>query len=468
MLAIEQAYNQSGEGTTIQLIRLILMKNIKYAFAVFLLLLTGVWLLADSLLPEPLTYFSFRSVFIQYSGVIAMGVMSLAMILALRPQWLEPHLRGLDKMYRLHKWLGITALVVGTLHWWWARGTKWMVGWGWLDRPERGPRPEETLGAVEAALRSQRGVAESIGEWAFYGAVVLIVLALVKSIPYRLFAKTHRFIAPAYLLLAFHSVVLMEFDYWSRPVGWLMALLLLGGCVAAVYSITGRIGASRRVGGEIRSLTWYPNLKVLETSAVLDEQWPGHRAGQFAFVTADRHEGPHPFTIASSWDVETREIVFISKDLGDYTARLPDELEEGKTIHVEGPYGCFDFRDDRPHQVWVGAGIGITPFIARMKELATHPGAKPVDLFHVTADVDEQALSKLKADAAAAGVRLHLIISGRDGRLDAGKIREAVPQWSEASFWFCGPAPFGQQLRQALVAEGHSADHFHQELFQMR
>ena len=93
------------------------MKNIKYVFAGFLLVVTVVWLMADTLLPEPLTYFSFRSVFIQYSGVIAMGVMSLAMILALRPAWLEPHLRGLDKMYRLHKWLGITALVIGTLHW---------------------------------------------------------------------------------------------------------------------------------------------------------------------------------------------------------------------------------------------------------------------------------------------------------------------------------------------------------------
>jgi predicted ferric reductase len=33
-------------------------------------------------------------------------------------------------MYRLHKWLGIAALAAGVLHWWWAKGTKWMVGWG--------------------------------------------------------------------------------------------------------------------------------------------------------------------------------------------------------------------------------------------------------------------------------------------------------------------------------------------------
>ncbi len=54
----------------------------------------------------------------QYSGVLGIGAMSVAMMLVLRPQWLEPPLDGLDKMYRLHKWLGITALVVGIVHWW--------------------------------------------------------------------------------------------------------------------------------------------------------------------------------------------------------------------------------------------------------------------------------------------------------------------------------------------------------------
>ncbi len=135
-----------------------LMKHIKTLFVAFLAVLTLAWLMADTLWPEPLSYFSFRAGFVQYSGVIAMAVMSLAMILALRPKWLEPHLRGLDKMYRLHKWLGITALVMAALHWWWAKGTKWMVGWGWLDRPARGSGGmQETLGTLEAALRSQRG-----------------------------------------------------------------------------------------------------------------------------------------------------------------------------------------------------------------------------------------------------------------------------------------------------------------------
>ena len=88
------------------------MKNIKRALGAVFVLLTALWLMADTLAPQPFGYFAFRTVFMQYSGIIAIGAMSVAMLLALRPKWLEPHLDGLDKIYRLHKWLGITALVV--------------------------------------------------------------------------------------------------------------------------------------------------------------------------------------------------------------------------------------------------------------------------------------------------------------------------------------------------------------------
>jgi len=444
------------------------MTPIRCFYIALLLGMTALWLLADTLFPEPLTYFSFRHVFIQYSGVMAIGVMSVAMVLALRPKWLESRLDGLDKMYRLHKWLGITALVAATLHWWWAKGTKWMVGWGWLEKPERGPRGEQTLGLIEGWFRSQRGFAESVGEWAFYAGVLLIVLALVKRFPYHLFAKTHKLMALLYLALAYHSVILISMDYWTQPVGWLMALMIAGGSVAAVAALAGRIGRKRKVQGTIESLTYYQPLRVMETSISLPEGWPGHKAGQFAFVTSDPKEGAHPYTIASHWDDSDRHIVFITKELGDHTSRLRARLKTGMPVTVEGPYGCFDFQDNRERQIWIGAGIGITPFIARMRELAANPENRPIDLFHPTGDFDETAIAKLTADAEAAGVRLHLLIGGRDGRLDGEAIRRKVPEWQSASIWFCGPPAFGTSLRDDFVAKGLARKDFHQELFQMR
>ncbi|MDD2699831.1 MAG: ferric reductase-like transmembrane domain-containing protein [Sideroxydans sp.] len=444
------------------------MKRITVSLLAVLLLLTGLWLAADTLAPAPFTYFSFRAVFMQYSGVIGIGVMSVAMLLALRPKWLEPHLDGLDKIYRLHKWLGITALVVAIIHWWWAQGSKWMVGWGWLERPVRKPVSGETLGVIEGWLRGQRGVAESVGEWAFYAVVVLIVLALVKRFPYHWFVKTHKWIAAVYLALAYHSAVLTKVEYWTQPVGWLLAVLLLGGSVAALQTLTGRIGAGRKVSGTIDGLTDYPALRVLETAVVLEDGWRGHAAGQFAFVTSDRSEGAHPYTIASAWHPADRRLVFITKALGDHTSRLRERLKIGMPVTVEGPYGCFDFEDAQPHQIWVGAGIGITPFIARLKQRAATQDAKTVDLFHPTAEFDQAAIDRLTADVEAAGVRLHLLVDNKDGRLNGERIRAAVPEWRSASIWFCGPPGFGQTLRKDFLAHGLPPEHFHQELFQMR
>ena len=100
------------------------MKNIYRALGALLLLAAGSWFLADALWPRPFEYFAFRSAAIQLTGVVAMAAMSFAMVLAVRPRWADKLLNGLDKMYRLHKWLGITALVAAVAHWWLAQGTK--------------------------------------------------------------------------------------------------------------------------------------------------------------------------------------------------------------------------------------------------------------------------------------------------------------------------------------------------------
>ena len=445
------------------------MSKIKIVFWGSLAVLTGLWLWADSFVTDPLGFFPVRAVMVQYSGVLGICIMSVAMVLAARPAWLEPHLNGLDKFYRLHKWLGIAGLIMAIFHWAWAKGTKYAVGFGWLDRPQRAPRPpEDILGPIEQAFRSTRGTAEFVGEWAFYFAVILIVLALIKSFPYRLFAKTHWLLAPIYLVLVFHSVILMKFDYWTQPIGIVTGVLMLAGVVAAVMSLFGLIGRGRRTSGTVTGVEYFPALQVLETRIELDEGWKGHQGGQFAFVTIDPAEGAHPFTIASAWNKETRSITFISKALGDYTDRMPHHVEVGMKATVEGPYGRFNFGDGGRKQIWIGGGIGITPFIARMKQLAQAPHDLDIDLVHTTSTFDDEPFRRLASDASGAGVRLHVLVDARDGRLNGERLRALVPGWETASIWFCGPASFGEALRTDLVANGLSPAHFHQELFNMR
>ncbi|CUW41269.1 Putative ferric reductase [Magnetospirillum sp. XM-1] len=450
------------------------MQRIAVSFWATLALLSVLWLATSPFAAASANFFQFRAIMVQYTGILAVGCMSLCMILALRPRWPEKRLGGLDKMYRLHKWFGIAALVTGVIHWLWAKGPKWAVGWGWLDRPERGPKPVPD-NMVEQLFRTSRGFAEDVGEWAFYAAALLILAALLPRIPYRQFFKTHRILAAAFLVLVFHSLILLNFADWMSPLGLAVALLLACGTWAAVVVLRRRVAAHRRVGGEIVSIHYYPGVRVLETGIRIPEGWPGHQSGQFAFVTSDASEGAHPYTIASAWNDAERRITFVIKELGDHTRRLREKLHAGQTVTVEGPYGCFTFDDDCPRQIWVGGGIGITPFIARMhhrilqREATGRLPEQIIDLFHTTTDVDEGALDRLKADAAAAGVRLHILIDARDGRLGGDRIRELVPDWRQASLWFCGPAGFGTALRHDFHKQGLPVKRrFHQELFAMR
>lgn len=133
-------------------------------------------------------------------------------------------------------------------------------------------------------------------------------------------------------------------------------------------------------------------------------------------------------------------------------------------VTVEGPYGRFNFEGPKKRQIWVGAGIGITPFIARMQALAKLPDGKSVQLFHSTRVHDAHAISLIERDAKAAKVDLTVLSDKRDGRLNAQRLAEQVRDWREADIWFCGPAQFGQALKKDFTAMGLAAGHFHQEL----
>lgn len=85
-----------------------------------LALATAAWLMA-LWVPQPAPpawgdVWWWRNQLILLTGVSAWALMSLIMVLAVRPAWLEKPLDGLDKSYRLHKWAGIGAIVLALLH----------------------------------------------------------------------------------------------------------------------------------------------------------------------------------------------------------------------------------------------------------------------------------------------------------------------------------------------------------------
>ena len=444
------------------------LSRILTLFIALTILIIGVWLPSESgTFSTAPDFRSIRQATIQFTGLLAMGFMSAAMVLALRLRWIDRLSQGLDKSYRLHKWCGIAALAAAVLHWLVIEALDVLID---LESVSHSPRQGGAGPARVPLFRISHDVrefAEGLGEWAFYALIALSCVALVSRIPYRFFHATHRAMAVVFVLVACHTLLLTRQVYWLQPIGWLILVLLFGGLMAAAASIRGRIGTHRCAVGRVGSIEVLEGVRVTHVEVELQSDWPGHQAGQFAYVTFDPREGAHPFTIASSWRDDGR-MLFLIKASGDYTERLPRTLRVGDRVRIEGPYGGFNFEGSPRRQIWIGAGIGITPFVARLQSLATKSDGREIDLIHCTSDVDEKALNRLRASAAAAGVRLHVLVDRVDGLLDGARLRQMIPDWASANIWFCGPSAFGDTLRGDLLAHGLDSSRFVREFFEMR
>ena len=133
------------------------------AVAIPLGLLSALWLVSVPNGTLGGDFWSWRKALIYLTGVLALGSMSLGVVLAARPVQVESALGGLDKFYRLHKWFGVTGLSLALVHWLLEVGPRWLTQWGWLVRPARSPRVEQVVTGFGAGpTRRQREAAQSL------------------------------------------------------------------------------------------------------------------------------------------------------------------------------------------------------------------------------------------------------------------------------------------------------------------
>ncbi len=398
------------------------------------------------------------------SGLLSFALMSLAMFLSTRPAWLETPLGGMDRVYRTHKWAGILGVSFAVVHWLVEEIVgdilKAMVG-----REGRVPK-EKFTGFLEV----MRDLAKDMGEWAFYLVLAMLLITLWKRFPYKTWRVVHQAMPVLYLMLALHAAMLAPTDYWTQPVGILIALLGAAGIYGALYSLVGRIGRTRQVNGTVTAIEQHAP-DVLAVSCQLGNSWHGHRPGQFALITFDEKEGAHPFTIASA-DRGDRCISFQIKALGDYTRTLGKRLEVGQAIKVEGPYGRFDMarQDSGAQQIWIAGGIGVTPFLAWLDSLQQAPAQVSADLHYCTRDrANDPFVARLEASCTALpGIRLHIHGAQQGETLSAADVAAAQTGSRRSEIWFCGPQGLAEKLKQELGRIGQGQFSFHQEAFEMR
>lgn len=395
------------------------------------------------------------------SGYLAINFMSFTMLLSMRPAWLESSLGGLDKMYQLHKWTGILAVIFALGHWLIEMSDDSLKA---LFGKDRSLREANFTGLLD----SLQDMAEALGEPGLYLLLTLVAITLIPAVPYRYWRYLHRVMPLIYLALASHAVLLAPLSWWQQPTGWLMAVFMFGGIVAALQSLTGQIGMTHRWKGRVRAVR-HASQNIIEVVCEMGKNWPGHRAGQFALVTFDRAEGAHPFTLASA-DQKDGLLSFQIKALGDYTRTLMNQLKSGSAVRVEGPYGCFNLENGRSQaqQIWVAGGIGVTPFLAALENrLINKEKTFPAVILHYCTNlaVDDPNVARLQTLAEQLPeITLQIHESQYGERLTADKlqIHEA-----KVDIWLCGPKGLASALRNDL--KNHSISlRFHQERFDFR
>ena len=386
------------------------------------------------------------------AGSVSLAAMSQCLVLAARPRFLEPIFGGLDRMYLFHKWLGIVALGTMLLH--------------ELIEPDfERHTPETALGDF----------GKDIGEIAYYGLIALILFSWIKripvikwEIPYQYWWFTHRLTGAFFALAVLHQLLVdMPFGL-GDPL--LVFLNILGVVGIACYIFVEFIAAKwRRRPYLVSALAREPGalrLSLLPTGRAM--RW---RPGQFAFLSAPGVGlgEPHPFTMSGHHQPD-KSIQFMIKPLGDWTQRLPERLQPGATVEIEGPYGRFDFRKGSGRQVWIAGGVGITPFLAWVQSLSEDENLT-IHLFYSVHTADEAIALDMLKDAAALlpNFSFDLIVTAQAGRLGAKRIVTATPfDPNGADFFFCGPVNLRNDVLKELKSRDITPRRIHFELFEFR
>ena len=274
----------------------------------------------------------FAAQFSYFVGSCSVICMALGLLLSVRPRAVETSFGGLDRMYKLHKYLGVAALLLFIAHYATVPG---------------GPEEEgTTTGAVSVANEPPDGADEAdeedlpidlFGLIAMIGFTLLILITLNRKIPYHRWLMTHRFMDAFFFMVSVHVALVLydgeEIALFSAP-GVVLALLLLAGLAAYFY----KLFLYPKKEQHRFTLTAVNQLECA-TEVVLrpNDGMFSFESGQFAFITIDAvgFRETHPFTISSG--AKEDQLRFTMKVLGDYTRRVRDHLTAGAAVAVEGP-----------------------------------------------------------------------------------------------------------------------------------
>lgn len=156
-----------------------------------------------------------------------------------------------------------------------------------------------------------------------------------------------------------------------------------------------------------------------------------------------------------------------------------DQIDVRSTLNVSPPRGKFHLdRESERSVVLLSGGVGLTPMISMMNELAQTDPKRAVWFIHGVRNGREHAMGEHVRDTVRdnKNINTHIRYSapspddvdGRDydstGHVDITLLKQVLP-FDDYEFYLCGPPPFMKSLYCGLISFGVAEARIHYEFF---
>jgi ferredoxin-NADP reductase/MOSC domain-containing protein YiiM len=207
---------------------------------------------------------------------------------------------------------------------------------------------------------------------------------------------------------------------------------------------------------------------------------PPARAGQYLTLRIAGAGQPAPvrsYSLSSAPDPGTYRISVKREPRGTASSYLNRNLSAGAEMDAAAPRGDFVLGDGAGPILLISAGIGVTPVLAMLHQLAARHSKREVWWLYGARGPREHPFAA-EAHALLASLphgREHVFYSAatpaerRDAHATAGRLSKGhlaglhLP--ARASAYICGPASFMADMQEALTAIGVDPAGIHTELF---
>jgi ferredoxin-NADP reductase/MOSC domain-containing protein YiiM len=206
---------------------------------------------------------------------------------------------------------------------------------------------------------------------------------------------------------------------------------------------------------------------------------PAARAGQYLTLRLPAAGQPAPvrsYSLSAEPGSSGYRISVKREPHGVASTYLDRTLRPGTTLQVAAPRGGFVLDGGAGPVLLISAGIGVTPVLAMLHQLAAHRSERAVWWLYGARGPAEHPFATEAHDLLASlpHAHEHIYYSGATGaqgssRVTAGRLSKDklatldLPAGADA--YVCGPASFMTGMQQALTAIGVSPARIHTELF---